>query len=242
MKTVKNPAALFAVLVSVPMFAAGAGDTVGVDLDGTWDFGFAENESLEQSFVAGFSTPDRMVVPGCFDVMPQWLMKKGTGLYRRAFELSVPMKDAVLTVSGLGLRGAFRIDGRDLGVDELPWSTVEIPVGALAAGRHVIEAAVDNRVDPKTNRLFFPDYDFYSFGGFYHGLRLSEREPKIFVRTRDYRTGEIEVEIEGGEKTVRRVPNFKLWSPEEPNLTTIEVAGRSVRFGIREIKAEQGRL
>ena len=213
-----------------------------VRLDGVWNFGFAEGRSIEQAFTAGFETPDRMVVPGCFDMMPQWLMKKGTGLYRRTFALKSPLKAAVLRIEGLGLRGAFRLDGRDIGVDELPWSTLELPVGPLAAGEHTLEAAVDNRVDPKTNRLFFPEYDFYSFGGFFHGLVLAEREPKVFVRTCDYRTGEVEVEVEGEGRKLVRVPNFKLWSPEEPNLTTLEVAGRKVRFGIREIKAENGRL
>ena len=87
-------------------------------------------------------------------------------------------------------------------------------------------------------KLARPYYDFYFYGGFYHGVKLVEREPKVFVRTLDYRTGKIEVEIEGGTKEVRTIPDFKLWSPEAPNLTTIEVAGRKVRFGIRQIEAK----
>ena len=227
---------------AVSLLVAVKAGAAGVELGGCWDFRFEEGKSIEQAFVVDFVTTDRMVVPGCFDTMPQWLMKKGTGLYRRVFVLAAPMSNAVLRVEGLGLRGPFRIDGRAVGVDELPWSTVEIPVGPLAAGRHVLEAAVDNRVDSQTNRLFIGDYDFYSFGGFFHGVALVEREPKIFVRTRDYRTGEVEVEVEGGAKRRIKVPNFKLWSPDEPNLTTVEIDGRTVRFGIREIRAEGRRL
>ena len=213
-----------------------------IDLNGIWAFRFEEGKSIEQAFTKDFAAADRMVVPGCFDCLPQWRMKKGTGLYRRSFSLATPMRDAVLRIEGLGLRGAFRLDGRELGVDELPWSTVELALGPLSAGTHVIEAAVDNRVDPQANRLFLGYYDFYSFGGFFHGVALAEREPRIFVRTCDYRTGEVEVEIEGGSKRRVRVPDFKLWSPEEPNLTTLEVDGRTVRFGIREVRAEKGRL
>lgn len=224
------------------MLVAVTAGAAGVELGGCWDFRFEEGKSIEQAFAADFATTDRMVVPGCFDTMPQWFMKKGTGLYRRVFTLTAPLSNAVLRVEGLGLRGAFRLDGRDLGVDELPWSTVELAVGPLAAGRHVLEAAVDNRVDPQTNRLFLGDYDFYSFGGFFHGVALVEREAKIFVRTRNYRTGEVEIEIEGGAPRRLKVPGFKLWSPESPNLTTLEVEGRTVRFGIREICAKRGRL
>ena len=91
-------------------------------------------------------------------------------------------------------------------------------------------------------KLARPYYDFYFYGGFYHGVKLVEREPKIFVRTLDYKTGKVEVEIEGGKKEVRTIPDFKLWSPEEPNLTTIEVAGRKVRFGIRQIEAKDRKI
>ena len=87
-----------------------------------------------------------------------------------------------------------------------------------------------------------PYYDFYLYGGFYHGVKLVEREPKVFVRTLDYKTGKVEIEIEGGKKEVRTIPDFKLWSPEEPNLTTIEVAGRKVRFGIRQIEAKDRKI
>ena len=64
------------------------------------------------------------------------------------------------------------------------------------------------------------------------------KQPKIFVRTLDYRTGKVEVEIEGVRKYTVNVPDFKLWSPEEPNLTTMEIDGRQVRFGIRQIEAK----
>ena len=213
-----------------------------VSLDGTWDFRFEEDKILETAGDAGFSATDRMTVPGCWDTMPRWYMKHGTGLYRRTFILEKPLKDAVLVVDGMGIRARFEVDGRDLGTHPYPYARLELPVGPLAAGEHTVFAAVDNVMEWPRVKLARPYYDFYFYGGFYHGVKIAERQPKVFVRTLDYRTGEIEIEVEGRGTERRFVPNFKLWSPEEPNLTTIEVAGRPVRFGIRQVEARDRRI
>ena len=213
-----------------------------LSLNGSWEFRFEEDKSLETAATADFSATDSMVVPGCFDVMPKWYLKHGTGLYRRSFTLAEPMKDAVLVVDGMGIRSRFEIDGHDLGVQVLPYARLEIPVGPLSAGEHTVFAAVDNIMEWPRVKMARPFYDFYFYGGFYHGVKLVEREPKVFVRTLDYKTGLVEVEVEGGEKSVRKIPDFKLWSPESPNLTTIEVAGRKIRFGIRQIEAKNRRI
>ena len=213
-----------------------------VSLDGTWDFRFEEDKILETAGDAAFSATDRMTVPGCWDTMPRWYMKHGTGLYRRTFTLEKPLKDAVLVVDGMGIRARFEVDGRDLGTHPYPYARLELPVGPLAAGEHTVFAAVDNVMEWPRVKLARPYYDFYFYGGFYHGVKIVERQPKVFVRTLDYRTGEIEIEVEGRGTERRFVPNFKLWSPDEPNLTTIEVAGRPVRFGIRQVEARDRRI
>lgn len=213
-----------------------------LSLNGSWDFRFEEGRVLEDVAEASFAATDVMAVPACYDMMPKWYMKRGTGLYRRTFTLSEPMKDAVLVVDGMGVRARFEMDGKDLGVHPYPYARLEIPVGPLAAGEHQVFAAVDNTLVWPQVKLARPYYDFYFYGGFYHGVKLVEREPKVFVRTLDYKTGTIEVEWEGGEKEIRTVPNFKLWSPEAPNLTTINVKGRNVRFGIRQIEAKDGKM
>lgn len=213
-----------------------------LSLSGVWDFRFEEGLSIEQTPREAFVANDVMCVPGCWDVMPGYYLKRGTGLYRKTFTVEKAYKNAVLEVDGMGLRGVFSIDGRDLGEYPYPYAKLEIPVGPLAKGEHEIFAALDNRFDWQTMKLARPYYDFYFYGGFYRGIRIVEKEPKIFVRTLDYRTGLIEVEIEGGRKYTQNIKDFKLWSPEEPNLTTIDVDGRKVRFGIRQIEARDGKL
>lgn len=213
-----------------------------IDLGGSWSFRFEDGKSIEEVANGDFTATDVVPVPACYDMMPKWYMKRGTGLYRRTFTLNAPMADAVLVVDGMGVRAKFELDGKDLGVHPYPYARLEIPVGALSAGEHVIFAAVDNILKWPRVKLARPYYDFYFYGGFYHGVKLVENRPKVFARTLDYKTGKVEIEVDGGEKRTMEIPDFKLWSPDSPNLTTIDVAGRKVRFGIRQIEAKGGKL
>ena len=243
-----------------------------LDLNGVWQFRFEENKPLEAVANPDFETTDPISVPCCFDMLPKWEKKRGTGLYRRTFTLPGDVPNAFLTVDGMGLRGKFLIDGREIGLVALPYSRFEVATGPLTAGTHTLVAALDNRFDPGTMRLFLPYYDFYAFGGFYHGVSLvlqtAPVQPDVIrVRTRDYATGTVELEVAfRGEtpatfdaavrfdtdpaprnvtfknaRAVLPVPEFKLWSPDTPNLHTVTLTafGETVqtRFGIREIKA-----
>ena len=241
-----------------------------LDLNGSWEFRFEEGKAPAQTAGAAFAATDRMAVPGCYDMMPQWLCKRGTGLYRRTFTLDRAVDSAWLVVDGMGLVGHFQIDGRDLGTHPYPYARLELETGPLAAGTHTLFAALDNRFDWETLHLARPYYDFYLFGGFYHGVSLRFDNRTLFVRTRDYRAGTVEIEavnfkdadfdatlvfdgtnaVQAAFRNARatvRVPHFRLWSPESPNLHTVALAHGAatpvaVRFGIREIKAEDRRL
>ncbi len=234
-------------------------------LDGAWQFRFEEGKSISDSADPSFKATDTMSVPGCYDMMPKWLCRRGTGLYRRTFTLHEPVSNAWLVVDGMGLTGHFRIDGRDLGTHPYPYARLEIETGPLAAGEHTLFAALDNRFDRETQKLARPYYDFYSFGGFYHGVSLLFDNRKLFVRTRDFATGTIEIEavnfpardfdaallFDGRNKVVAafrnarttvQVPDFRLWSPDAPNLHTVAFDGVSARFGIRMVEARDRRL
>ena len=256
------------------VLAAVAAAAEAISLDGNWDFRFEEGKPVEEVATgaddsAGRPCQDTMVVPGCFDMMPKWYMKRGTGLYRRAFTLAAPMKDAVLVVDGMGVRAKFEIDGKDLGTHPYPYARLEIPVGSLAEGEHMVFAAVDNILAWPRVKLARPYYDFYFYGGFYHGVKLVEREPKVFVRTLNYKTGEVEIEVEGAGdsaamvafdgrnevavefkdgKAIANVPDFRLWSPESPALHKVSVQLSTLnsqfltRFGIRQIEAKDRRI
>lgn len=102
-------------------------------LDGSWDFAFEEKATLA-SARADFKASGTMVVPGCFDLMPEWYARRGLAHYRRVFSLSAPVANAWLVVKGMGLQARFFLDGREIAESKLPYSTLEIPLGALVAG------------------------------------------------------------------------------------------------------------
>lgn len=238
-----------------------------ISLNGSWEFRFEKGKPCAEADPA-FEATDVIQVPGCFDAMPKWFMKRGTGLYRRRFTLERPTQNAWLTIDGMGLYGRFWVDGREIGTNDLPWSRVKLPMGALSAGEHTVVAAIDNRFDWNYQKLVRTYYDFHCWGGFFHGVSVELDNRTLHVRTRDYRTGEIELEAVGfasdafeaellfdgqhtmsaefrDARTVVRVPNFKLWSPDHPNLHTVAIRSThdqtaptcAVRFGIRTIEA-----
>ena len=152
------------------------------DLNGIWQFRFCEKTYLEDVCEENFEPNDIMCVPGTFDTTPAYRCKRGTGLYRREFLLTKDSPRGILKVGAIGLRARFRIDGREVGFTNLPYSGVEFETGPLKAGRHVITAAIDNNFDKISTqygpgdkmKLFLPYYDFYAFGGFYRGISLHQ--------------------------------------------------------------------
>ena len=235
----------FAAGAALASFISFAGPR-GLSLDGSWEFRFEEGKTYENASGADFASTDRMSVPGCWDMEPQWLCKRGTALYRRTFTLDKAVDAAWLAVDGIGLRGRFMIDGREIGSTQFAWMRFELPTGPLAAGKHTVFAAVDNVLDWKTQKLALPYYDFYLYGGFYHGVSLVFDNRRLFVRTRDYATGTVEVEavnfkerdfdatlVFDSAKEVKatfrnaratvRVPDFRLWSPDAPALHEVSL-------------------
>ena len=252
------------ILATVAAFWVQAESADRMSLNGFWEFAFEEKRTLA-SANADFKATGKMAVPGCFDLMPEWYARRGLAHYRRTFSLAEPVKGAWLIVKGMGLQARFFLDGREVAESKLPYSTLEIPLGTLAAGKHIVVAALDNNLNGSKELVFKPNYDFFLSGGFYHGVELSFSDRRLFVRTRDYKCGTVEIEavnfaerdfdttvlfdgtsevttlFRNGRATVK-VPGFKLWSPESPNLHTVAMGGISARFGIRKFAAHDNAL
>ena len=228
-----------------------------LDLNGMWRFAFHEAKSLEEIDLAAEHLEEWMCVPGCFDSLPNQYCQRGCAVYSRDFTLEENWRNCWLRIDGMGLRGAFYLDGRPLGECALPYSAFELECGPLSAGVHHITALLDNNFDPEKMKLFRPNYDFYAFGGFYHGvsLRLSKEEnplDRIWVRTLDYRMGKLELEFVFKHATPERFtarlainnepekeyeishcrmelerPDLPLWSPESPALNSLRARVRT---------------
>ena len=261
--------------VALTACAASAMETM--DLNGLWDFRLERDVPLEGVKMPAFEPDAKMTVPGCWDAMSHWYNQRGTGCYRCTFELEGDAANAFLVVDGSGIRSRYWIDGREIGFSRLPWSRLRFATGPLKAGRHEIACAVDSIIDNAKVKLFWDFYDFYPFGGFHHGVKLEvQRRPvelaRVVVRTRDYRTGlvELEARFEGagaptdfeadvafdggkpqkvrfaGRRAKMNVPAFRLWSHNAPNLhrVSVETQGTqaAARFGIRQVGTADGRI
>ncbi|MBO5647149.1 MAG: hypothetical protein J6S30_00055 [Kiritimatiellae bacterium] len=232
-----------------------AGAMESLCLDGLWDFRFEKDRTLEDvAKTSAFKANDKMIVPGCWASMSRYYNLQGTGLYRTTVDLKGDVVNAFVVIEGFGLRAKVFVDSRDVGTSVQPWSTVEFATGPLKAGKHEIVIAVDSISNKGKVKMFHDYYDFYPFGGLYQGVSLMlQKSPvalrDVFVRTRDYKTGLVELEavFEGKdapenftasvsfdalaaqkvEFTSRRakvnVPAFRLWSHNEPNLHTLTV-------------------
>ncbi|MBP5319451.1 MAG: hypothetical protein J6334_00575, partial [Kiritimatiellae bacterium] len=192
-------------MISGVMMALAAGISLAasametLSLDGLWEFAFEEGRKLDE-VSAVFEATDKMPVPCCFDLTPNYYMKRGAAQYRRMFTLDREFAGGFLVVKGMGLRSRFWLDGREIGMSKLVFSELTFPVGPLAAGEHTLVAAVDNRVFGSNSELFQPYYDFLASGGFYHGVELKLQSlpvelERVLVRNRDYRTGKVEMEL-----------------------------------------------
>ena len=219
-----------------------------ISLNGSWQFRFEQDCLLEDIDISDFTATDIMCVPGAFDTMPDYFAKRGTALYRRTFTLENDVENAFILVDGMGLRCKFLMDGKEIGCSCLPWSYLEFETGPLKAGIHTVSAAVDNNFHQQKMKMFNPNFDFYAFGGFWHGIELKlQHKPceldRMLIRTLDYRTGKIsaeflfkgespesftaEISFDHGSAAAMEikncyaefsVPDFKLWIPEDPAL------------------------
>lgn len=171
-----------------------------LSLDGIWDFHFDEGKGLEEAVPSGGALDDVMPVPMAFDVAPRYLRKRGLAMYRKRFTLREAWSGGLFRVGALGLSGRIWLDGEALGEAPLAYTAYAFETGPLAAGKHTLHVAVDNRLSLHTP-FFKPDYDFYAFGGIYRSVTL-ERLPsegpileRVHVRTVDWKEREVELEF-----------------------------------------------
>ena len=224
-----------------------------VDLNGFWDFAFYNKQKMENVDIAQLELKDMMAVPGCFDCMPHQYCQRGCAVYSRTFTLEENWTSCQLKIAGMGLRGKFLLDGREIGYCAMPYSTFYLDCGSVSAGEHRLTVLLDNNLDAEKMKLFQPNYDFYAFGGFYHGVSLElskETNPltRVFIRTVDYQTGKINLEFIfknsvpaqfttrlsiNGEaekeyhisngRLVLERPDLPLWSPDAPAVHTLRI-------------------
>ena len=221
------------------------------NLNGLWAFASLPDYNAVPEF------DSVMTVPGCFDVRPGEFGKRKIGCYRR--EVTTSGGNVLLSIGGCGLHAEIFWDGTSVGKTVLPWSPEEFLFDSGGAGDHILTIMVDNFVPDEPGEMFKLYYDFYGFGGIYGDVALTEFEPgdirRIEVIPVNYETGTVKIKVEAfetapetlkirfdkgacrelpfAEEFTCDVPDFKLWSPDSPNLHKVDINGTTASFGIR---------
>ena len=220
-------------------------------LNGVWDFALIPDYDTEPVYNTVAT------VPGCFDTRPGEFGERKIGCYRK--EVTVAGGKVMLTVAGCGIHSEIFWDGVSVGKSVLPYTREEYIFDSGVPGKHILTIKVDNFITDDPGEQFKNFYDFYAFGGIYSDITLTEFADDdiryIEVIPQSYETGEVKIKVEPfvtapaalkiafdgkAEKEMPYtgefsciVPDFKLWSPEEPNLHTVTINGKTVSFGIR---------
>ncbi|MBE6378374.1 MAG: hypothetical protein E7051_06100 [Lentisphaerae bacterium] len=215
-------------------------------LDGIWEFAWCKDNAS----VPCFDT--FAAVPGCFDTPGMFYPEQGTAYYRRKVTAGGSLR---LKIASFGLHAQVFWDGEKIAESFLAWSPLTAEF-STSDGVHELIIKVDNFI--AGHPLFREDYDFYNFGGIYDHVTLenisADSIRKLAVFTLDHETGEIELQIESAAEKLDisfdgkffrsvdntpslrlKVPDFKLWSIDTPDLHTVTVNEKTVTFGIRTI-------
>ena len=231
------------------------------DLSGLWEFAFLPEKTSLKDNLAKLRFDLLVAVPGCFDLTPEYYLRRGTGVYRRRVEAGGEME---LISEGLGLRGEFYWDGKQIATVDAPFSRRVIRFDAGKTGVHELLVAVNNEFDDSPSSLFRRDYDFYAHGGIYRKITLAPAaafhadelkiiplEPeqgtvRIAVKFSGEISGLTQAEIrfdrqakpqilplkDGIGDQVFQVSSPHLWSPDDPFLHTAEIQAGGETFSI----------
>ncbi len=239
-----------------------------MNLAGAWDFAFRPDEKDPANPDFGnLEFTEAMPVPGVFDVFPDRAGQRGTAFYRKNVTLDFDGK-VFLKLGGIGLWAAIFWDRKPVGTIDLPYSGVDFTFDGGGKGKHELLIVIDNRLDFQRTPLFSPNYDFYGHGGIYREVELFSLPvnaiDRVFVSTVCHETGKVKIRVSAeaqgleyafdngefqpapGNEFEVSVPDFRLWSPESPQLHTITVrnGGDCIieEFGIRTVTAGNGKL
>lgn len=225
------------------------------NLDGVWQCGFTRDAEKVPYVDHAYA------VPGCVDAEPGCFGRCGYASYKRTVVIGGPV---VLTLTA-GLHSTIYWDGCKIGHSDLGWTREEYRFDAGEEGPHELLVVCDNITSDKDlSELVWPNADFYVFAGIYDSVQIrrviSGEVTRVAVFPLSEITGEVRVKVEWEgvapeqlfvsfdhaapqampctAEFTTKVPQFKVWSLEQPNMHSLTINGLTVRFGIRTVRCE----
>ncbi len=221
-------------------------------LDGIWEFAFFPG-TLEKFQVAKTQFSGKCTVPGCFDLLPECRLFRGTGAYRKTVTAGGMCR---LSLGGIGLRAKVFWDGRGIFSTEIPFALQKVDFDAGKSGSHELVIACCNEFDRSDRSMFRPNYDFYAHGGIFRSVTLEPlaemRIERLAVTAADLKGGKVRISVKlagripqkctaafsfdgsgkvasvilrgGSGEYELAVPGFRIWSPASPNLHSLTLS------------------
>ena len=225
--------------------SASAFADVATSLDGEWEF------SKDGGAWERVEVPHDWAIAGPFDPKGSSatgkLPWKGLGVYRRKFRARKPETGGVawLEFDGVMARPEVFVNGKKVGGWDYGYASFCCEItDAVKVGENDLEVRAST-VDMKPR--------WYPGGGIYRSVRLVEADAgytlpgSVFITTPQVTAKRATVHVEWETKDGRcektfAIENPVLWSPETPKLYSVEVNGKTYRYGIRtcDFTAEDG--
>lgn len=221
------------------------------NLAGSWDFAWLGETDVDAVDVGAIAFDDRAPVPGCFDVLPNYVGRRGLAVYRTR----VTFDNAALhrlRFDGVQFWCRVFVDGQPIGDHAGGFTAFDMDVTDAAKGERELIVLVDNRFDARRSAMHHAFFDWYQHGGIARGswlIALPEAHidrvvsqtvaldpPTLRVMVRGAaEAGVLRIAVDGVEYVNDTVtlgerifdialPEAALWSPHSPNLHTLRVA------------------
>ena len=138
-----------------------------LNLDGIWDFSFDPESRCLPDCLPHLEWESALSVPGCFDVSAPFFGKRGVGYYHCTVRTTGLIR---LSVDGLGVAGKIFWDGKLIGECPYAYMPEKFTFDAGKTEEHHLVIAVCNHF----NKVFFPYFDFYAYGGIFGSVQIEE--------------------------------------------------------------------
>lgn len=165
-------------------------------LNELWDFHFEEGKSLDEARLDAPVRSTRLPVPAAFDTFPDFLGKRGTGVYRRVLRIE-PGTTALLEFEAVSFAARVILDGVVLAEHFCGYTPFNVTVPPSDNRERTLVVLAENRFDFARIPMHEHFFDFYQFGGIIRPVWLHHLPAKHVVDVRvdasDYLGGAVTV-------------------------------------------------
>lgn len=199
------------------------------DLSGLWDFAIIPDwNTLPTAY------GERMLVPDCYDAMPDHAGYRGAVAYRTFVQTDgSPHR---LVFDAISHRARILWDGEVVGEHAGGYTRFHVDLPSGRPGRHELVVLVDNRFDPEASPLHHAYFDWYQYGGIIRPVALHRLPPvwieQVTVRVLDWHLGRLSVVVDWARR-----------SADDGQIElSIQVDGQNVAFLPVRLEGKRGRV